>query len=783
MRFARYWLRSRGYRLIRAPEDTGPVAARAQLRIARLLGRGYLAGLRVREQARIERSRAPERLEPARVVATLVRRQRGVLITLLALIVVGLTCDVLVHDYARDVEKVLGIRQWRLEHLSLPTIDTLRVLLAATAGATGTILGIVLSISLIVFQTTAERYGSARIVRFLLRERTGSAVVRLLALGFAYSLCVLILLEVVDVARPPYVSTAIALLVSIAGVLALITYRTEALLGYLPTSIAGSLTREMLYEISRAAERSSGRSVQHHSRQVVDEDMRTQLDLLRHLVSSAQDAFGVASVIRAANHLLGDYLVNKRKLSDNSEWWEREAVRTDTSLTRVTEHLASRGLMDPTSQQANRQWLEHRVLVLMSEVIASDLVNEADVRDAAIDLLLRNLQVAFHMQEFDVCLALLDSLRELAATNAAVNDDVLAERLTQVAWILFNLLGDGIGFNAAHVVDSEPWKHPVDHLSLRWMERNEAEVIGRKIARERAIVGGVVTPGDAMIAEVERSVAPKKAEITERLTGEGYSWLHQRLLRTLEAKAPTSGVVAKQVLRALLRAINRGLEFRLPEDFPKLVAEAFEIETDATVMSDLREDTALLARNLAETGQWDSCWRVVRAAAILGTLAEHAESDMNRRTELVFDILMTLAHIHAWAEFTGEPEHVRRLSVYLERPWRSLDSLATMVSDERFSTTRTLSFVTGVKYQRWFQTLLIAANALPPDYEMIGDKRIPVERGKLHRSSLFREWSTIGDYDDCLTHLVRSCVAVRAQERRQLLLALHAYAQSQGAEQ
>jgi len=94
-----------------------------------------------------------------------------------------------------------------------------------------------------------------------------------------------------------------------------------------------------------------------------------------------------------------------------------------------------------------------------------------------------------------------------------------------------------------------------------------------------------------------------------------------------------------------------------------------------------------------------------------------------------------------------------------------------------------LSFAAGVKYQRWFQTLLIAANDLPPDYELIGDKAIPIERGKLHQSSLFRKWNTIiGDYDDCLTHLVQSRVALRAQERSRLLLTLRVYAQSRETE-
>jgi uncharacterized membrane protein len=70
-----------------------------------------------------------------------------------------------------------------------PSAETLRIVLAAAAGGTATILGLVLSISLISWQATADRYRSTSIVAFLLRERLGSAVMRLLALGFAYSLC------------------------------------------------------------------------------------------------------------------------------------------------------------------------------------------------------------------------------------------------------------------------------------------------------------------------------------------------------------------------------------------------------------------------------------------------------------------------------------------------------------------------------------------------------------------------------------------------------------------
>ncbi|HTU79192.1 MAG TPA: DUF2254 family protein [Solirubrobacteraceae bacterium] len=783
LRAFRYSPRIRRLRLIRAPEDTSPIGAGPQLRVGRLLGRGYLGALKFGEHVRIQRARLPERVEPGRVVAVLVRRQRGLLVTLVLLVVLGMAVDVLAHEYARNIENALGIRHWLTHNISLPNTETLRVLLAATAGATGTILGIVLSITLIVFQTTAERYGSARIVSFLLRERVGSAVIRLLALSFAYSLAVLVLLEVATKASPPYFSSGLALAMSTAGVLALITYRTHALLGYLPSSIADALTHEMMQAIAHARQRHARRSVQHRAQQLVIEDMQTMVDLLRRLISPDRDVIGVASVTRAASQLLSHYLVVKRHIAERSEWWEREAVRADSPLTRMTEQLATKGLMDPTSQQPNRQWLERRILTLVAEVVDSGLVAESDVGEAVAGLLISNVQIAFHMQEFDVCLGVLNELQRLSATDVALSDSTLAEQLTQVTWLLFNLLDTGIGFSAKRVVNAQPWRHDIDQLGLAWLEREEAANIAVKIERERAITGKVLTPHEAQINEVSINFAPKEAEIRSRLTDEAYMWLHDRLKQAVDGSAPTAGVVAKQVVRALLRAVYRELPIRIANDLSQLLAKAFDDTEDATLRADVREDTALLARNLAEAGHWKECWSVVHAAAVLNMLERQRETDQQKQVELAFDLLFTLAHVYGWAELTGEPRHVRRLVVYLQRPWHDLDALNTMVTkEEHFTTTFTLQFVTGIKYQRWFQTLLIAASSLPPHYESVGPQHIAIERGKLHASSVFASWSMGENYDEVLVHLIGAGVALRQAERQHLVASLHALAEMREGE-
>jgi len=235
-------------RLLRKPDEDAPFRGQ-QLAVGRLLGRGYLGLISAREKARIERARVPERVRPLRTVLELLGRQRALLAGLLGLIVIGAGLDVLLRELGPHVAHALGVEGWLRSTFTRPSAETLRIVLAAAAGGTATILGLVLSISLISWQATADRYRSTSIVAFLLRERLGSAVVRLLALGFAYSLWVLALFEVSG--HRPYASTALAVGLCTAAVLSLISYRESALIGYLPVSIAHSLKEEIIAELDR----------------------------------------------------------------------------------------------------------------------------------------------------------------------------------------------------------------------------------------------------------------------------------------------------------------------------------------------------------------------------------------------------------------------------------------------------------------------------------------------------------------------------------------------------
>ena len=79
----------------------------------------------------------------------LLGRQRALLAGLLALIVVGAGLDVLLRELGPHVAHALGVEGWLRSTFTRPSAETLRIVLAAAAGGTATILGLVLSISLI----------------------------------------------------------------------------------------------------------------------------------------------------------------------------------------------------------------------------------------------------------------------------------------------------------------------------------------------------------------------------------------------------------------------------------------------------------------------------------------------------------------------------------------------------------------------------------------------------------------------------------------------------------
>ena len=738
-------------RLLRDP-DADVAVRTVQLQAGRLAGRGYSAAVNARERARIQRARLPDRLEPLRSTLSLVRPRRGLIIALVVLIAVGLALDAAVRRFGPGLADALGIDAWLRDTFTRPDEDTLRNLLAAAAAGTATILGLVLSISLIVWQTTAERYRSSPVILFLLREPLGAAVVRLLALGFAYSLWVLALLEVAG--QPAYVSAGMAMVLSTVAVLSLIEYRERALLGYQPRSIATSLCGEIAGQQAMAARRGAGRSVADFGRRVVADDLRILDDLIGRLLED-DDAADVASCIAELGRALARHLQIKPRLDPESLFFERHSQRLPARGLPIEESIVAEGLMDPTSLRPDHVWVIRRVLAIAQRVVDSDLFTDSDVAEAVFRLWAQALQLGWHLEDEDAVALSLDAVERAASDPRIVADADLAEHVTTIAWLVVNAVGGGVDTTAETIVASEPWRNePVGRFP--WRAQEDARRLGSRVRREIAIVGRVVSPTWAMVASVDAERAPRLREQRRLLVARAVALCRGVLVAAAEEASIATPRAAKMTLRVWLRMVHHGLE---PPDFADVVGplmRAVGLSRDEE-LEGLRVDAGRVARVFAEGGHLEAAYGALDVVAHAGLVARARENDDRRRTVFFFDTAFTAALLYAWGEFYRRRDHLGPTSRYVQPPFANLDAMRAMLKRRGLWDLQ----LPRPAYHTWFQPLVHAVHDLP---DRVARRRgLGFETEKDHPSKLIAGAGRGLRFgaDDCLRALVEATVAQR----------------------
>jgi hypothetical protein len=677
-------------------------------------------------------------------MASLLQQQRRLMATLLVLIATGLVLDTLVRAWGEDVAGVLGVESWLRRTLTRPQDDTLRNLLAAAAGGTATILGLVLSISLIVWQTTADRYRSTTIVDFLLRERTGAAMVRMLALAFAYSLWVLALLELRGDSRP-YVSVGMALAISTAAVLSLIGYRHTALLGYLPRSIAARLGEEITTEVQRAQRPGAGRSVERHSRYVVASDFQILDDLITSL-SSDGDPRDLAPTLGVLRIALNFYVRTKGALQPQSLFFDRQEQRLSANASEIEDTIASEGLLNPTTEAADHLWFERRILELGRAASAPAALAEPEVRDEIFRLWGEGLQYAWFGEDPDAVDLILVEIRSLRGDPRTLQDPEVAEDYLTLAWLLIEAVGRGFLIEATDVVDARAWEREKHLKHLPWGAQADARELGRRVKREIAIAGAVLTPRDAMVREVAAWRKPRLQEHRRRLSHEALELCLTHLKKANEAAPMAAPVAARMTLRLLLRMAYH--ELPLP-DLGDLGGELLTAHAGAAPAEaeDLRKDAGRAARVLAEHEHWGAAYEMCDVVTKAGWVARSREQNVQQQVLVLFDALFSLTVVYSWAEFHNRTDHLMRLAPLLHPPWVNLDSLIEMVEGHRLTS---LMFPT-LDHYRWFQPVRQAAFSLP---DVAHGSGMAYRTVKDHSSPLFRRSELLFGPRDALEYML-----------------------------
>lgn len=734
----------------------------AQLKSGRALGRAYLSILRHVEQGRIARARLPERIEPTRTTLALLRLQLPLLGALLILIAFGYGLDDAARHVIPQVTHALGITHWLERTFSKPSEATLAILLAAAAGGTATILGLILSISLIAWQATADRYRSTSIVSFLLRERIGSGVVRLLALAFAYSLWVLALFETQP--HRPYASIVLALALATAAVLSLISYRRAGLLGYLPASIANSLCRDMLAAIARARRRGSGRSVQDHSRRVVAEDLQIHRDLLERLIREG-DPTDLAAGLNELRVVLNHYATVKHQLDPDSLFFARHGERLPPAGgAEIEEQIVGEGLMNPTQQVTDAHWLEQSIADTVRPVAHSEHVETPLVAEALLRLWAEPLQIAWYLEDNETVKLIFSEVEQIGQNPRIRASERATEQLMTVPWLLVEAAGNGLRTTPEQILATSPWGRERRLRELPWAAQQDARRLGALIRAERTIAGTVITPHQVMVAEV-RSWRQARLEQTRRELIDRALGLCRTQLQALTPDDAGGAVVARMTIRLLLRLTHHDLALPEVKGIPAILLNAIE-HADAGAAEDLRQDTGRAARRFAQAGQWPAAYGMLRVYAAATYQARVAEQDETRSIQLTFDMLYLAACIHGWGEYHQHTGHATEAGRFVQAPFAQLDMLAEILENHQLPT----MLLPAITYQRWFQALIQAVHQLPD--RAVRDGGIGYSIEKDHHSPLIARSEMLFGPEECLEDLVAQTLKAREDARSRLVTVL-----------
>jgi hypothetical protein len=689
------------------------------------------------------------------------------------LVAAGLAIDEGVQRAWEPVTSGLDVDQWIRANLSKPSPETLRNVLAVSAAGTATILGLVVSISLIAWQTTADRYRSSSIVAFLLRERMGSAVVRLLALSFMYSLCVLALLEVFRFR--PYASTAIAVLLSIVAVLSLLSYRQLGLLGSLPQSIARGLREEMTREVSRAQRDAAGRSVENYSRQVVAADLQIFEDLLKRLATES-DVLDIAACVDELNATFAYYAQSKPRFQPGSLFFAQRKEPLGPAGYMIEEAVAGTGLMDPTTTSPDYLWLERRVLEVVDRVATPTLLTDGDIAKRVVRLWATALQLSWYQEDPDAVELILGRIEEASALPQLRSIPAVAEEFSTIPWVMVELAGNGFTVDSPAIVARRPWEGDKKLRNLPWKAQEDGRALAKQIKTELFVTGSVVTPNREQVREVETRRGPRLTDAREQLLRRAVALTGSQLRLAAAEQSQAVNVIAQMSIRTLLRIVHHGLEVPDISEVARLIRESL-VTASSEQLEKLQAVAGRAARILAEAQSWSAAYEMLRVSEDAGLLVRVQASDEQATWRPFFDGLITAAIVYGWGEYHRQTDHLRAVGRYVQSPYANLDALVEASAQHQIGG---LMFPNVVHFQ-WAQPLTMAANDLPDRPVFDGGIGYSVE--KEHPSQLFAKSDMLGVGPmECLEVLIEATAADRLQVRHQLLSVLVALIEKRQAD-
>jgi len=470
---------------------------------------------RLFEQLRILRHRVTESSETPGLVWQLIIARRDLLRSFLLVGTALVLCD---WATARWVLPWLWRHEW-YRHvtsiISYPSDTTIDGVLSVIIGVLGGVIALLIAISLLVVEVSADRYTS-RMIRYFLREHYGRITLHLMIVTLLLALWAAFLQQVLPF-RPYLTVLSVVVLTSIA-VVSLVTYRTHAVLGMMPTTAFNQLGSEARRLIAHASGSwtGHGRSVDKHLRERVDDDVRLIAHFAHLLVEGQREEPEQASGIAALGGVLSTYIREKRKLSSGREWFPKRKVpiKPDDSLGArdIARPFRLFALGPPTREEPNEEWLEALTLREVRDLSLDGLARERPDCAVSAGVVLPGLmKIAWDEQEQGVfqdiaeTAAVLLMSPEFRGSAAAVSS--MVQGLLEVA---FYVLEDS-EIELERVISQLSWQDEAEIVRLHQPRIAQDTLLDmhRKIAVELAAHGRRITPTEIILSEATCSAVEK----------------------------------------------------------------------------------------------------------------------------------------------------------------------------------------------------------------------------------------------------------------------------------
>ncbi|MHB1131011.1 MAG: DUF2254 family protein [Chloroflexota bacterium] len=514
-------------------------------------------------------------------------RVRLALITITALLVAA--AYLLDVAFGPALRATLGLSQW--------SADAARGVLLLVATSAAVVISILLSVSLLVLQSTAQRYGN-RIVRYLIDEEVGNYILDSLVAALLVSTFGLFTASRVPVSL---FTPLLSIILLTFGVISLVVYRSYVLAFLTPSRSADDLGRNISGAIAKVA--SGG----HFTTPAIVDYLRRRCaswledlnELGRILAKERGDSEGVSAAIGALVGVLARYGRIKVRIPEHSAWFPSKTIELSEDRgwayfdqKRLFSNL---GLGHPTTTTRDSNWVEDLVLDAVRELthdaLSANLNDSVRTAVIALDALGRDTAETEEKAIMSGVLAQLESLSE------RVTEDNVRSWGANVAnaWLA---IGDAHmrqlqGLKPSESLATLIWQKPAEAARLRLPRLQHEVAMGMfaKLALESDYAGHIVTPTNEVMREISESVETTIGGWHRDVLTRTRALLRSCSQRSLQASWPQGSAawVGNQLLMA-----TRSFALGLNDLAEEMAAEALPTVPRAHQL--VRDDARLPAR-------------------------------------------------------------------------------------------------------------------------------------------------------------------------------------------